>query len=525
MTDQDKQKDVPNAGLGTVYLVGAGPGDPRLITLWGIQCLQKADVVIYDYLVNPALLEYAPKHARRIPLGHHSQGRVLSQEEINDLILVAARNAQTVVRLKGGDPLIFGRFAEEASFLRRQGIPTVIIPGITAALAAASLAEIPLTHADQASAVAFVAGNEHSYKGESHLDYQALARFPGTLIYYMGVRSAAEWTRQLIAYGKSAATPVVLVRRCGWPDQKVYKTTLGDLPQLIANAQIKPPAVIIVGETAREAPTEAWYVRQPLFGQCVLVTRAEEQATELRELLESLGAHVVIHPVIEILPVSDWRPLDEAISSLDSYQWIVFTSGNGVRFFMERLFHLGADARRLRGVQLAVIGPGTAATLRQFGLRADLVPGQFCAEKLAEELNRLPTRGRILLVRASRGRPVLLDELRKGGWDVNQVTAYESRDVTTISPEVERLLTEGRIHWVTATSPSIATAVVRLFGNYLPRVRIASISPITSAVLREHGFEPAAEAQTYTIPGVVDAIVEVVRRERDAQRRNIENSS
>lgn len=518
MTDRQERTEFEKTSPGTVYLVGAGPGDPRLITLWGIQCLQKADVVIYDYLVDPALLEYAPKQARRIPLGHHSQGRVLSQEEVNALILAAARDGQTVVRLKGGDPLIFGRFAEEASFLRQQGIPTVIIPGITAALAAASLAEIPLTHADQASAVAFVAGNEHSYKGESHLDYDVLARFPGTLIYYMGVRSAPEWTRQLIAHGKSAATPVVLVRRCGWPDQQTFKTTLGDLPQLIANAQIKPPAVIIVGETAREAPTEAWYVRQPLFGQCVLITRAEEQAAELRNLLESLGAHVVVHPVIEILPVSDRRPLDEAISSLDSYQWLVFTSGNGVRFFMERLFHLGGDARRLRGLQIAVIGPGTAAALGQFGLRADLVPAQFCAERLAEELNRLPTRGKILLVRANRGRPVLYDELRRGGWDVNQVAAYESRDVTTISPEVERLLKDGRIHWITATSPSIAGAVVRLFGNDLPGVRIASISPITSAVLREHGLEPAAEARTYTIPGVVEAIVNAVKRDRDVQR-------
>lgn len=508
----DSQSGTPP---GTVYLVGAGPGDHRLITLWGIECLRQADVVLYDYLVDINLLEYAPPTAELIPLGHHSRGRFLTQTEVNEIVVAAARSGKTVVRLKGGDPLVFGRFAEEAAVLRRYGIPVVIIPGVTAALAAASLAEIPLTHADQASAVAFIAGNEHSYKAESHLDYAALAKFPGTLVYYMGVRSTASWSRQLIENGKSPETPVAIVRRCGWPQQTTYRTTLSEVAGLIDREGIKPPAVIIVGETAREIPLQPWYVRQPLFGESILVTRPEDQAGELRRLLEAKGAYVLVQPAIEITPTSNIGALDSAIQNLASYRWIVFTSANGVRFFMDRVFRLGYDARVFASTRIAAIGPGTGNALERFGLRPDLTPEEYRAERLAEALNKLPERGRILLVRANRGRPVLFDELAKAGWEVVQVVAYESRDVEVASPEILAHLEEGKIHWVTATSPAIAESLVRLFGPHLGGVRIASISPVTSAVLRQHGWEPTVEASEYTMRGLVEAIVGWVRRHRE----------
>lgn len=499
--------------LGRVLLVGAGPGDPRLITLWGKQCLEQADVVIYDYLVDQRLLEYAPSTARLISLGHHSRGRALDQEQVNALIREAVQAGQTVVRLKGGDPMIFGRFAEEAEFLQKEGIPTQIIPGVTAAQAASALAEIPLTHVQHASAVAFVAGNEHSYKPESHLDYAALANFPGTLVFYMGVRSAARWTVALIEHGKPRDTPVAVVHRCGWPEQKTLVSTLGDLPELIRQEEIKPPAVIIVGETARHAPLRPWYVRQPLFGLGFLITRAEEQSAELRELLEAYGAYVVSQPAIEIRPPADNRPLDQALRTIETFRWVVFTGVNGVTFFMQRLFALGYDVRQLGCVKLAVIGPGTAATLLKFGLKADLMPEEYRAEKLAECLNQLPERGHILLVRASRGRPVLLEELQRGGWTVTQVVAYTSSDVTSLSPEVLDQLNQGAIHWVTVTSPAIAASVIRLLGDRLRELRIASISPVTSSVLREHHLVPTVEASTYTMRGLVAAILDYVLKE------------
>lgn len=500
---------------GTVYLVGAGPGDRRLITLWGIECLRQADVVLYDYLVDVNLLEHAPPTAQRIPLGHHSRGRFLSQAEVNEIVVSAAKSGKTVVRLKGGDPLVFGRFAEEAAFLRKHAVPVVIIPGVTAALAAASLAEIPLTHADQASAVAFIAGSEHSSKTESHLDYEVLARFPGTLVYYMGVRSAASWSRQLMEHGRAPETPVAIVRRCGWPEQKTYRTTLSELAAFIDREGIKPPAVIIVGETARDIPLKPWYVRQPLFGESVLVTRAEDQAGELRRLLEAQGAYVLVQPAIEIAATGNTGPLDGAIRDLASHRWVVFTSANGVRFFMERVFALGYDARVFASTRIAAIGPGTARALERFGLRTDLIPEEYRAERLAEALNALPERGRVLLVRASRGRPVLRDELAKADWEVTQVVAYDSRDVSTVLPEILERLEEGKIQWVTATSPAIAESLVRLLGPYLGQLRIASISPVTSEVLREHGWEPTVEAREYTMRGLVAAIVQWVRRHRE----------
>jgi len=505
---KDVHMNVGNAGnQGHVWIVGAGPGDPRLLTVWARSCLEQAEVVVYDYLVDPRILELAPQTAERVSLGHHSRGRFLEPSEINSILLTRARAGKRVVRLKAGDPTIFGRFAEELSFLRENGVHFTVIPGVTAGIAVGALAEIPLTHAQFASGVAFVAGNEHSDKPQRNLDYQSLAKFPGTIVYYMGVRSAPIWSQELIQNGKPSDTPVAIVRRCGWPEQQVWRTTLGELGETIHSQEIKPPAVIVVGEVASLTPVRSWFASQPLFGKRILVTRPEDQATDLQRLLEASGAYVISHPVIEIRPPETWEAVDRAINNLEQFTFIVFSSANGVRFFVKRLWEVGKDVRAFCSTKVAAIGPGTAAALKDCCIKPDLVPREYRAESLAEALNQLTERGKILLIRASRGRQVLPEMLSSAGWRVHQVVAYQSVDVPLADPLVVQQMEEGCIDWITVTSSGIAHSLVRLFGDRLRRTRLASISPVTTATLNELGFPPAVEAREYTMAGIVSAIL------------------
>jgi uroporphyrinogen III methyltransferase/synthase len=506
-----EEKSIPDPQTGPschVWIVGAGPGDPRFLTVWARNCLATAEVVVHDYLVDPRILELVPRTAERISLGHHSRGRSLEPEEINTILLTYAHAGKRVVRLKAGDPAIFGRLAEEIDFLRKNGIRFTIIPGVTAGLAVGALAEIPLTHAQLASGLALVAGNEHSDKPHRNLDYQSLARFPGTIVYYMGVRSAGTWSRELIRHGKSPDTPVAIVRRCGWPEQKLWKTTLSRLEETIQAEGVKPPAIIVLGEVAALAPVTSWFTSQPLFGKRILVTRPEEQAADLQLLLEAWGASVLTHPVIELAPPETWDAVDQTIDQLHEFAWTVFSSANGVRFFFDRLWQRGKDLRLFADTKVAVIGPGTAVALNNRGLRPDLIPPEYRAEALAEELNRLPERGKILLIRASRGRQILPEMLARAGWQVQQVVAYQSLDIRSAEPHVIEQMDEGHIDWVTVTSSGIASSLVRLFGDRLKKTQLASISPVTTATLNELGFHPAAEARDYTMEGLVSAILD-----------------
>jgi len=496
---------------GKVYLVGAGPGDPGLITLRGARCLATADVVLYDYLINPRLLEHCRPDAIIICLGQHGRSRIWPQSEINEHLIHHARSGKRVVRLKSGDPAVFARGADEATALAEHGISFEMVPGVTAALAASSYAGIPITHRGLASAVALVTGREDDDKTQSAIDYGALARFPGTLVFYMGVTTAAHWTRQLIAAGKSSSTPVAVVRRVSFPDQFVLRSTLGELTNDLSAAKLRPPVIFLVGEVVDLAPTLSWFDRRPLFGRRVLVTRPIAQAEALRSPLEELGAEVLVQPAIAIEPPVSWEAVDKALTTLDLYDWIAFSSINGVRALLGRLPKLGLDLRALGNVRLAAIGPGTADELARHHLRADVVPAVYEAEALAESLvTRIaeqPVKNRVLLVRASRGREVLADQLIAAQAHVEQVVAYRSTDIITPEPAIAEQLREGRIHWVTVTSSAIARSAARLFGDDLRQTKLASISPITSATLRELGFEPAAEATTYTMQGVVDAIL------------------
>jgi uroporphyrinogen III methyltransferase / synthase len=503
---------------GTVYFVGAGPGDPGLITLRGVECLRRADLVLYDYLVDRTLLDHAAAVAEKVCLGHHHSGREYSQDEINARMIAAAKHGKTVVRLKGGDPFVFGRAAEETAALAAAGIPYKIVPGVTAAIAAAGYAEIPITCSHRASAVAFITGHERTEKDGDPLDYAALADFPGTLVFYMGIHSAKRWSQALLARGKSPQTPVAIVRRCTWPDQEVMHCSLEDAAEAIASKAIRPPAVIVVGEVVELMPAASWFSSRPLFGKTVLVTRPAQIGDlpascrvdvhdDLTDRLRQSGAEVLHQPAIVISDPADWRPLDGALARLKDFDWLVFSSGNGVRYFFARLRERGSDARQLGNVKIAAIGPTTAQALEDYQLRADLMPGEFRAEALADALAAKAAGRRFLLIRASRGREVLAERLSAAGATVEQVVAYNSSDVDCPDEVIAARLAVGGIDWITVSSSSIARSLARLFGDNLRRSRLASISPVTSATLRELGFEPAAEAQVFTAAGLAEAIL------------------
>lgn len=493
---------------GRVYLVGAGPGDPGLITVRGAECVRRAHTILYDYLVDPRMLRHAAPDAERICLGSHSDGRIMSQDEVNRRMIDAAREGKTVVRLKGGDPTLFARAAEELTALRQAGVPFEIVPGVSAALAIGSNAGIPLTSRETSSCVALVTGQESPHKGSESLNYDALAGFPGTLVFYMGVTTAPTWSEALQRGGMPAATPVAIVRNLSLPDQQVWECTLADLVDQIAAQRIRPPALIVVGEVAATRDY-CWFSQRPLFGQTVLVTRPAHQAANMERTLAQLGARVLLQPAIAIEPPPSWAPVDEAIDNLCDFDWIVFSSANGVDGLFGRLYQKGQDLRAVGRAKLAAIGPATAHALLERGLFADVTPDEYRAESLAATLASEAKGKRFLLIRASRGREVLAESLASAGADVRQVVVYESRDVTEPAREIVAELREGHIDWVTVTSSAIAASVVNMFNDLLHGTKLAAISPLTAQRLADLGFPAHTIASTYTTDGLVEAICPV----------------
>jgi uroporphyrinogen III methyltransferase/synthase len=496
---------------GTIYLVGAGPGDPGLISLRGVQCLERADLVLYDYLVNPVIVEHAWPEAEFICLGHPKRGRALPPDEITTLMVNEARKGRTVVRLKGGDGSVFGRGADETEALRAAGVPFEIVPGTTTGLAVAAYCEIPITHREDASAVALVAGKEHHSKPVSHLDYEALARFPGTLVLYMGVGTVADWSQALIAHGKPPETPVAIVRWSTRAQQQTARCTLATVADVVQRHRVRPPAVFIIGKVVDRAPERSWFEKRPLFGTRVLVAGSYGTAGPLRDRLAALGAEVLARPAIHIGDPPDWAPADTALERLDQYDWVVFSSGNGVDALMRRILSLGADARRLSTVKLAAMGAGTADRLAAYHLRADMVPEEFVAESLAQALLEDAPGRRFLLARGTRGRGVLAEALERAGARVDQVAVYSSTDVDEADPDVAEALSAGEIDWIAVTSSATARSLVQLYGDGLRSARFASIGHITSQTLRSLGYEPDVEAAPHTTAAMVDAILEAQR--------------
>lgn len=496
-----------NQPLGKVFLIGAGPGDPGLITVRGRELLARADVVLYDYLANPRLLEHCRPDAERICLGQHGHGKMWTQDEINARMIAEAQAGRLTARLKGGDPAIFGRLAEELSALLAAGIPHEIVPGISAATAVANYAGLSLTDRDAASCVTFFTGQECGGKNEMEsLDFAALARLPGTLVVYMGVTTAPVWSEQLIHHGTPPETPVVIVRHASLPDQQIWRTTLEEISTLLRSGHIRPPVLAIIGNVALRSPAENWFTNRPLFSQTILVTRPENQAGSFADEIREQGARVLVQPAIEIAPPADWKAVDAAIDRIRDFDWLVFSSCNGVEFFFRRLDERRLDARALGDVKLAVIGPATVAALAEHRLRADLAPDEYRAEALADSLAPHARGARFLLLRASRGREVLSEMLAAAGGSVEQIVVYESRDVVAADPQILAALQAGEIDWTTVTSSAIARSLVRLFGEDLRRTKLFAISPLTADVLRESGFPPTLVASCYTTQGMLDVL-------------------
>ncbi len=495
---------------GKVFLVGAGPGDPGLISLRAVDCLKAADVVLYDGLVNPLLLRHTKAECERTCRSPSPDGRILKQAEINQRLVDAARTGRTVVRLKGGDPFIFGRGSEEAQCLRENGIDYEIVPGITAATAAGEYAGLSLTHRDSASMVTFVTGHEAPGKPGSGVDYAQLASLPGSIVFYMGLHRLEEIVASLITNGCESSTPVAVISRASTPLQKTVSGTLDSIAPAVRNAELHAPSLIIVGECVRQRDQLAWFEDRPLFGRRVGITRPVDQADEQIAQALQLGAQPVLMPTIEIRPIDDWSEVDASLSRLDEFDWLVFTSVNGVDAFFGRLWETGRDLRAVSHLRFAVIGSSTAEGLRDRGLRPDVVPQEFRAEALAAALKPHASGKRFLWARASRGRDVLPRELTAGGGDVDELVVYQNLDAESLPADAQSLIENGELDWIGLSSPSIARRLAELLpGSARDDLKIAAISPVTAAAAQEAGLTVAAEATEFTWAGIFAAIVAV----------------
>jgi len=492
---------------GIVYLVGAGPGDPGLMTRRALDVVATADAILYDRLIPAGALDGARPDAELRYVGKEPGAGAVSQEEIGHQLIELARAGRSVVRLKGGDPFVFGRGGEEAQALAAAGVPFEVVSGVTAGVAAPAYAGIPVTHRDEASAVAFVTGHEEPAKDGSALDWPALAAFPGTLVFYMGVRNLQRIAESLIAGGRPADEPAAVIAHGTLTSQRVATGTLGDIADRAAGEGLAAPAVTVVGPVAAMRESLEWMERRPLFGRSVVVTRAREQASGLAQRLTELGAEVIEAPAIRIVP-RESEALDRAVARIERYALVCLTSPNGVRLFAEALMRRGRDARALAGAIVATIGPGTAEALARFGIGADVVPERSVAESLVEALAAVPVEGRhVLIARAADARDVLPDALSDRGAEVDVVALYD----TVAEPLAERTVASAEgADYVTFTSSSTVRFFLEALGDrpFPEAARVVSIGPITSEEARRLGLEVHVEATRHDIDGLVEALLE-----------------
>jgi uroporphyrinogen III methyltransferase / synthase len=483
-----------------VYLVGAGPGNPDLITVRGRKVLERADCVLYDNLASPRLLDYAPPQAERIYVGKKRSEHEFSQEEISAMLVERARRGWNVVRLKGGDPFIFGRGGEEMEALAAAGIPFEIVPGVTTPLGVAAYTGVPLTHREHTSAVTFVTGHD-----PNAIDWAKVGA-SDTLVLFMALTNFSEIAKEMIARGRPPETPAMVVRWATRPDQETITGTLADLAEKLANRKIRPPATFVIGDVVSLRDRFDWFAKLPLSGQRIVVTRDRRQAPDLADQLEELGAELLLLPTIEIQPPADPAPLEQALARLDTYDWVIFTSANGVRSFIERLDKSSQDLRALKA-KICAIGPATRAALDAVHLKTDLMPGEYVAESLLECFPADLKGQRVLLPRAAVARDLVPIELTRRGAVVEVVEAYRTVPPPGLRESAREALsrTPG---WITFTSSSTVTNLVEAVGpEALRTARLASIGPITSATLRSHGLEPAVEASPHTVPALIAAIL------------------
>jgi len=502
---------VERSQVGKVYLVGAGPGDPRLITVRGVECLKQAEVVVYDRLASSELLAYVPDSAERVFVGKGPRQHTMSQDEINALLVDRGLAGSCVVRLKGGDPYVFGRGGEEAIALHKAGVPFEVVPGITSSIAGPSFAGIPVTHRQVASSFAVVTGHEDPTKDGSSIRWAGLANGPDTLIFLMGVEHLESIVGNLVQHGRPETEPVALVRWATTPEQEVLTGTLGDIVKRVREANMRPPAVLVVGAVVTLRDALDWRSRLPLAGLRVLVTRARQQASALSARLIELGGVPLEYPTIEIRPVEDPAPFDAALANVGRFAWIVFTSTNGVEAFWERLLASGQDARALAPCRICTIGPSTAAALATCGITADWMPQEFVTDSVLVGFRAYDLHGAdVLLARADIAPPLLADGLAAQGARITEVTAYRTVPSPESRDRLLQALEERRVDVVTLTSSSTARNLVDGIGGRLELLQgltIASIGPVTSATARDLGLTVDVEADVHTIPGLVDALV------------------
>jgi len=512
---QQEQKE--SARKGKVYLVGAGPGDPGLITVKGLNILKRAEVVVYDHLASKKLLKYVPESAELIYAGkkgnvHHAY----TQDEINRMLVELAKSGKAVVRLKGGDPFIFGRGGEEIEELVAAGVAFEVVPGVTSATAAATYAGIPITHRDYTSSVAFITGHEDPTKKDSRVAWDKISTGIGTLVFYMGIKNLPSIAENLIKYGRDPKSRVAVIRWASTPEQRSVVGTLEDIADKVREANIKPPALVVVGEVVKLRDTINWFEKKPLFGKSVLVTRTRDQASELVMLLEESGAECLEGSTIALVEPDNWAEVDRALESIDTYDWLLFTSINAISFFFKRLRDKGMDARDLKGPKIGVVGTVTAEILRDYGIRADLLPKEFTGEGLAEALLEEGVKNaRILLPRALKAHEILPEKLKDGGAQVDIAPVYQN-----VRPEgydeVRQALEEKRIDMVTFTSSSTVDNFIEMleirddaeFSRLLGDVKVAVIGPVTARTAVKRGLRIDVQPETYTIPAMVEAIVD-----------------
>lgn len=499
---------------GKVFLVGAGPGDPDLITLKGKKCLEIADVVIYDYLANPELLKYSPR-AEKIYVGKKSANHTLDQEKINELLIQKAREKKIIVRLKGGDPFIFGRGGEEALALKKHNIDFEIVPGITSGFAAPLYAGIPVTMRGVNSTIAFATGHETDEKEFSLIDWTSLSKM-GTIIFYMGVKNMPIIVENLLKHGKSKDTPVALIRWATYPKQEVLTGNLGSILQKMKEANFKAPAIIVIGDVVNLRNELMWFEKRPLFGKTILVTRTKEQAGKLSNRLRDLGANVIEIPTIEIVPPNSWEDVDKSIDNISEYDVIIFTSVNGVKYFFGRLRELKRDIRILKGIKICAIGSATKESIEELGIFVDIIPDEYVAESVIEKLKEFGIEGKkFLLPRAKIARDIIPESIKSLGGYIDVVTVYE-----TVKPEasfeaLKEVFEKNIVDIITFTSSSTVKNFFDLLGDTkIPeRINFASIGPITSNTLRNYGFEPTCEAKVYNIDGLISAILSMAKKD------------
>lgn len=505
---------------GRVYLVGAGPGDPGLITVAGLEALRSCDAVVFDALANPVLLDHAPADAERYDVGKRAKFHKLTQDETNQLLVDLAKQGKQVVRLKGGDPYLFGRGAEEAAFCTRQGVRCEVVPGVTSGIAAPATAGIPVTHRKVASTVTIITGHEDPTKGETSIDYKALAdliKIGGTACFYMGVGRLQAICDQLTGHGLPETMPAALIQWGTLPKQRHATGTLANIKTKVDEAGLSSPAIIVVGEVAAiDEPGLDYFTNRPLFGQRILVTRTRQQASDLRLRLEDLGAEVLEAPTIQIVEPSEAEStaLNDAIANISSYDAVIFTSGNAVNAFADRLAAAGLDSRALHGLHLSCIGRATADALcDRLSCSADLVPERSIAESFVRAL--LDDAGlvgkRILLPQADIARPLLAEGLREAGCTVDVLAAYQTKPADELPEPVLEALRAGEIDWITFTSSSTARNLAQLLGEeagLLSNCKLASIGPKTSETIRELGLPIVVEASEHDIDGLVAALVD-----------------